>query len=187
MPDIPAPLLTALVSLFGSFIGAWVAARFALARFYSEKVWERKTAAYTAIFDALHDMNSWYDEHFREYTHDVPVSEERHEQLRKDSQEAEAALKRRLFSEIWLIPDHIAGRIDLALAQMDAGRRYTDWHAYLADSGQAMSSLITDLQRMIRRDLQLEGLFAPVRRKLRFYLFMPKHLRRYREYLRSPQ
>jgi hypothetical protein len=128
-------------------------------------------------------MNRWYDEHFREYSHDIPVSEERDEQLRKESQEAQAALSRRLFSEMWLIPDHIAGRIDLALVQMDAGRRYTDWHAYLDDSGKAMSSLITDLQRMIRRDLGFEGLLSPLWRKLRFYLFTP---RRYRQIVKPP-
>jgi hypothetical protein len=28
-----------------SFLGAWIAARFALSRFYQEKIWERKAAA----------------------------------------------------------------------------------------------------------------------------------------------
>jgi len=49
---------------------AWLAARFALSRFYREKVWERKTAAYTAIFDALHDMDQWFAEHLATFSND---------------------------------------------------------------------------------------------------------------------
>jgi hypothetical protein len=186
MPDIPAPLLTALISLLGSFIGAWLAARFALSRFYSEKVWERKTAAYTAIFDALHDMNRWYEEHILEFTHDTTVTPERAEQLGKESRAAEAALRHRLLSETWLIPDNIAGRIDLAFAELEVAKRNTGWHDYLYGRGRTMSTLIADLQRMTRQDLRLQGPLSPLWRNLRFHLFMPKFERRYRKYLRPP-
>jgi hypothetical protein len=43
-----AHALPATASFIVSFFGAWLAARFALYRFYREKVWERKIAAYTA-------------------------------------------------------------------------------------------------------------------------------------------
>jgi len=60
-----AHALPATASFIASFFGAWLAARFALYRFYREKVWERKIAAYTAIFEALHDMGRWYEAHIR--------------------------------------------------------------------------------------------------------------------------
>jgi hypothetical protein len=34
-------------------LGAWFTAHFSLRRFFREKEWERKTLAYTAIFEAL--------------------------------------------------------------------------------------------------------------------------------------
>jgi hypothetical protein len=58
--DYVQPLLT----LIASFAGTWFAAHFALRRFYREKVWERKTAAYTAIFEALYDMSLWFETQF---------------------------------------------------------------------------------------------------------------------------
>jgi hypothetical protein len=42
-------------------LGAWFTAHFSLRRFFREKEWERKTQAYTAIFEALHNMRAWFD------------------------------------------------------------------------------------------------------------------------------
>lgn len=53
-------LLTACIT---APLAAGLTARFALHRFYAEKQWERKVAAYTAIFDALHDITKWFSEH----------------------------------------------------------------------------------------------------------------------------
>ena len=42
-----------IFSALASFAGAWLASKWALNSFYRQKVWERKLAAYTAIFDSL--------------------------------------------------------------------------------------------------------------------------------------
>ena len=42
-------------------ISARVTVHFALKRFYSEKWWERKTEAYTAIIEALHHVRNYAD------------------------------------------------------------------------------------------------------------------------------
>jgi hypothetical protein len=54
----------AMIAALASFVGAWIAARLAFARFSREKVWERKAVAYTAIFDALHHIGRWYGKHY---------------------------------------------------------------------------------------------------------------------------
>src|ERR1700712_4893218 len=91
------------VTAVASFIGAWFAARFALSRFYREKVWERKAAAYTAIFEALHFIEQWFSEHQDAYFEQREISEEETKRLSKASNDAEAELARRLASETWLI------------------------------------------------------------------------------------
>ena len=45
-----------ILSALASFAGAWLASKWALSSFYKQKVWERKLAAYTAIFEALLDQ-----------------------------------------------------------------------------------------------------------------------------------
>jgi hypothetical protein len=52
--------MTKRSGLLSSFRIRGRAARFALSRYYREKVWERKAAAYTDIFDALHDMEQLF-------------------------------------------------------------------------------------------------------------------------------
>jgi hypothetical protein len=54
-------IVASLLSAAAAFIGAWLVARFALNRFKQEKIWERQAAAYTAIFDAMNDVDDVLD------------------------------------------------------------------------------------------------------------------------------
>jgi hypothetical protein len=101
-----------ITSVVGSFAGAWLAAQFALKRFYKEKVWERKTAAYTAIFEAVHDMSTWFDQHFNAMIQSRDIPEERQSELATAYQAAKKTFERRLTAETWLIPDEIRKRLD---------------------------------------------------------------------------
>jgi hypothetical protein len=154
-PDIPAPILTALAS----FVGAWLAAQFALRRFYREKVWERKTAAYTAIFEALHQMGRWFDEHISEIALDRELPKERAAELFRESRAAEALLDRRLASETWLIPDPIRGRIADGLIDLRRAYNFSDWSDHLIHGTRAIRSLTDDLRRSVRDDLHLRSPF----------------------------
>lgn len=54
-----------LISMITAFVAAWLTASFALRRFSKETVWKRKAAAYTVIFEALHDMNLLFEKELR--------------------------------------------------------------------------------------------------------------------------
>jgi len=83
-----AHALPATASFIASFFGAWLAARFALYRFYREKVWERKIAAYTAIFEALHDKGRWYEAHIEEAMSGSDLPKETRDALAADYRKA---------------------------------------------------------------------------------------------------
>jgi hypothetical protein len=72
-------VLPYVITALASFGGAWVAAQFALNTFYHQKIWERRADAYSAIFEALHDMSAWYDTHISAEMrkHEIPDDEER--------------------------------------------------------------------------------------------------------------
>ncbi|MHC2672601.1 hypothetical protein ACVI1J_004764 [Bradyrhizobium diazoefficiens] len=130
-----------------------MAARFALNRFYREKVWERKAAAYTAIFEALHFIDNWYGKHFDAYITQRDMTDDETAKLRTASVDAEAELERRLASETWLIPDKC--RLRLAKLTTDLKKREEDWFTYL-DAGQATLKTATDeLREMVHADLHL--------------------------------
>lgn len=58
-------LSTVLVSFAGSIVAAvvsaWITARLSLRKFYSEKQWERKSAAYSNIIWAMHHIREHAD------------------------------------------------------------------------------------------------------------------------------
>jgi hypothetical protein len=147
---------TLLTSVIGSFAGAWLAAHFALKRFYKEKVWERKTAAYTAIFEALHDMSTWFEEHFNAMVSHREVPEERQSELTVAYQVATKTFQRRLAAETWLIPDEIRKRLDdmeYALDQLD---NLHDFSKIVVDGDKIIFAGTNELREMVRKDLLLQ-------------------------------
>jgi hypothetical protein len=158
------PVLVALITIPASFVGAWLAARFALSRFYEEKVWEAKTAAYTAIFAALHEMHVWFDTHI-----DIDAAQAATE-LKDDPSEpvldeykkAKAELKRLLSSHTWLLPERCERRLEEMVDQIEkgggtrSGDQYTHWQDVLFTGDDAIRSATTDLRMMVREDLALE-------------------------------
>lgn len=149
LPDFWPYALTAVAS----FVGAWFAARFALSRFYREKIWERKAAAYTAIFEALHFIENWYSKHFDAYITQREMTEEETAKLRTSANAAEAELERRLASETWLIPDNC--RIRLKQLTIDLKNREDDWFQYLEAGAAALQKATDELREMVHSDLHL--------------------------------
>jgi hypothetical protein len=149
LPDLWPFALTAVAS----FLGAWIAARFALSRFYQEKIWERKATAYTAIFEALHFIENWYSKHYDALITHREMTDEETAKLRTAANDAEAELERRLASETWLIPNDC--RLRLTKLTTDLKTREQDWFEYL-DNGQYLLTIATDdLRDMVHADLHL--------------------------------
>jgi hypothetical protein len=101
LKDFIAPMVT----IAGSFLAAWLAARLALTRFYREKMWERKAEAYTAIFTALHDMRVWFRTHVDQTVAGSTLPDDRSKELEVAFRTARSDLERRLDAETWLLPD----------------------------------------------------------------------------------
>jgi hypothetical protein len=148
-----AAIITALLSAIAAFIGSWLAARFALDRFYHERIWERRAAAYTAVFDALHDQVKWYSTHLHASKGGREISDDEASKLSAESMAAQSALKRRIDSETWLVSDEFLLRI--AKMVEDLGKRQKDWPTHLEVGESALESAIEDLRDIARRELRV--------------------------------
>jgi hypothetical protein len=100
-----------MFSALASFAGAWLASKWALNSFYKQKVWERKLAAYTAIFEALHDMNKWFETHLREEETKIIIPNDELEGLRLSYKVAQSDLQRRMDSDGWLLSTTCRNRV----------------------------------------------------------------------------
>jgi hypothetical protein len=145
--------LPAIITAIASFLGAWIAAKLALGRFYREKIWERKVAAYTAIFEALHDIHRWYDTHLEsEMTH-RELKDDYISELSESYNKAKVNLHRRLDAEIWIIPDSCQDRLRKMFKVLD--KRYDSWFEDLDGGAWELSMTIKDLRDLVQQDLGL--------------------------------
>ena len=59
--NLPTVLLSFAGSIVAAIVSAWITARLSLRKFYSEKQWERKFAAYSNIIEAMHHIREHAD------------------------------------------------------------------------------------------------------------------------------
>lgn len=129
-------LLSAILSAVAAFIGSWLAARFALDRFRHEKIWEKRAAAYTAIFDMLQELQTqWMDE--SDIDHKAFV-------------QAREIFNRRLASESWLMSSRFSEIV--RTIERNARFRNADRIAY----SQIVSDTVPELRDIARSDLSVE-------------------------------
>jgi len=144
--------------------GGWLTAQFALGRFRKEKMWERKTAAYTSMFEALHDMRVWFDRHWDAEVERRDISEEESRRLAAEYRSARDALLRRIASESWLLPDACIERINHLNATL--AERHETFFDEVDSGSAALTSAVTDLKTIVRDDLGLV--------KRRWFAFPPR-------------
>ena len=152
-------VLPALVAAVASFVGAWLAARLALTRFYQEKIWERKVAAYSGIFDSLHDMNLWFIEHFEAEITNKELPQKMNIELGESYNKAKYTLLRKLDSEVWLLSSGCQSRIRKLL--QDLGQRHEMWYEDVDFGSDAVRRAIDDLRKIVQQDLGLKEGWYP--------------------------
>jgi hypothetical protein len=143
-------LLTAAIT---APLAAWLTARFALHRFYRERVWERKAAAYTAIFEALHDMRQWFDEHMTAGMRGYDIPEAEQSRLGESYREAKARLELRLDAERWLLPQACFDRLKDMTRDLEKHRE--SWFENLDEGLYATRTAMEDMRPIAQRDLGL--------------------------------
>src|SRR5688572_23498362 len=143
----PENFIVPLLTIAGSFIGAWLAARFGLRRFYDEKLWERKTEAYTAIFAALHDMRRRFDVHYDAEIEERSLDTQTKNKLWSDYKTAREILSKRLAAEVWLIPDDCADRIGKMIRVLEDDN--PNWFEVLDTGFAEIEDTIKDLTKLV--------------------------------------
>jgi hypothetical protein len=133
--------------------GGWITAQFALGRFRKEKVWERKTAAYTVMFEALHDMMEWFDRHLTAEFESRQIPDEESKRLGQEYRKARETLLRRIASESWLLPRACIERVQEMNGTLD--HRHESFFKDIDSGYGAVGSASYDLEKIVRRDLGL--------------------------------
>ncbi len=148
-------VLQLLQAFIVAVLAAWLTSFFALNRSRREKVWDRKAAAYTAIFEALFNMGSWFDRHMDALERDHEIPSEMQTTMSQEYQVAKTSLQRRLVGESWLLPEQSRFLLDNLVSDLTMSD-LTDWFQVL-DHGQLLIAECSgELRTLVRRDLSLE-------------------------------
>ncbi len=101
-----------VVGLVTSFFASWITVRLSLGRFHSERWWERKLDAYTAIVESLYHLLNYYHEdmadQFGEREH---VPEDRVKALKAKYQQAEDDLSKAVDIGSFIIANEAVSRL----------------------------------------------------------------------------
>jgi hypothetical protein len=141
-------IVTSLLSAAAAFIGAWLAAQLALNRFRHERIWERRAAAYTAVFDALHHNEKWLDMlDDPEVRHDDKLKAETAGLAARD------AIFQKVDSEIWLMSDAFFHRFIQLTDELGTVQSLRSDSACVEAAKNAFTTAIRDLRKIARQEL----------------------------------
>src|SRR5687767_810871 len=102
-----AALISALISASVALVVAVLTAQMTAARGHDDRVWARKAAAYSAIFEALGELADVHDAWLNALYLQRETSAEVDEQRGATYRLAKAKLVRAVHAEIWLLPEPV--------------------------------------------------------------------------------
>lgn len=145
--------------LLVGLITARVTVRYALRRFYAEKWWERKNAAYTAIIEAIHHIGEHADNNFEALRRDVEIPKDIEEDLTRKMREATAQLRLHRDVGSLVISQEATNRVNKLLSELEASATPgTTWLDHLLARINAVGECLTDVRRIACADLRLDEL-----------------------------
>jgi len=146
-----------VIQIIVAFGGAWLAAfltmRLTLKRFYRERIWERKAAAYTVVFEGLHDMSQFHSEHFDAAIEQRDLSAERTVELQTRYRTAQDDVKRKIAGETWLLDEGVAEVIKVLWRNLE--KRHSNWQEHLDESYGYVADAQREIRNIARADLEL--------------------------------
>ena len=152
-----------LTSLFGlgtaivvALVTATVTVRLALKRFYAEKWWERKSAAYASIIEALHHVRNHADTNLAFAMRGKDVPEQGDRELTEKLQGAMAELRKQLDVGDFVLSEEAVGIMNTLMTGLDASTSTGDWQVHLTLKLDAVNTCLSNMRRVARKDLRLE-------------------------------
>jgi hypothetical protein len=154
--DLVTPLLTLGTSVVVAVISAYIGARIALRRFYSEKWWERRAAAYTAIIEAVHHIREHADTNlaFTLAGKDLPSDGDK--ELTQKLQSAIAELRKQRDIGSLVISDEAVMELNNLFEALEASTQTPHWQDHLEIKLSAIDDLLPLLRAIARKHLRLE-------------------------------
>ena len=144
----------AVIAIVASIITAIITARLALRRFYSEKWWEKKAEAYSAIIESLHHMKRYYDEELHAAMAGREVPEDREKVLVEESRKAHDELKKRIDIGQFVLSEEAVVELAAFEKALKNATNTQIWSEYIIASRDAIDDTLQRMRSIARADLK---------------------------------
>jgi hypothetical protein len=154
---------TALISLASGLALAVftsrLTVRLALRRFYSEKWWERKSAAYAAIIESMHHLREHADTNLVFETKDRKLPPEGEERLDRNLRQAMADLRKHRDIGSFVISEEAMSVLSSLFAELEKSAEIGELKGfieYLDYRVGAVDQALAKMRDVAKRDLSIE-------------------------------
>jgi len=144
-----------LVGIIIAATSAFITVKMSIAKFRSEKIWERKIEAYTKIMEAFHHLKAFSDKHLHAEMRSRDLPEETDTELRKESRTAHKEIDKYTDIGAFIFSKEFYQclqryRHDSA----EVSDKNMGWVNYLIDDQMVTETCLNDLIRLAKDDLK---------------------------------
>lgn len=154
---------TTLISLASALAVAMVTShltvRLALRRFYSEKWWERKSAAYAAIIESMHHLREHADTNLTFESRGISLPKDGEQELVLKLKQAIADLRKHRDIGSFVISEEAISVLNSLFAELDKSAeigKLKGFIEYLDYRVGAVDQALANMRNVAKRDLSIE-------------------------------
>jgi hypothetical protein len=139
----------------------WLTSRLASIRAHDDRVWDRKAGAYSAIFEALFDMEMFFDKHLEDHMNGRDISSDESQALYQAYSAARKRVGQILAREAWLLSDAVRAEKDKLNTEL--AKRGKDWFDDMDSGCAAVIAARKAIAQLASDDLRRPRLLPSVR------------------------
>ncbi len=144
-----------LIGIIIAATSSWITVRLSLARFRSEKLWERKIEAYTKVIEAFHHSQTFSDKHLQAVIRGKELPEDADQAVRALSQEAHKEIDKYTNIGSFLFSDEFYKKLKQYQQESDeVSSNSQSWTDYLINDQELTRRYLKDLIDLAKKDLK---------------------------------
>ena len=153
-------LIGLFIALTSAFFTAYFTVRFSLKRFRSDRWWERKLDAYTALIESLHKMKNYFDEIMQAQEEGRELSEGTENELRQKWRESAQEIDKAIDVGSFIIAEEVVQRLREFQAARRSAANEPEFYRYLDSAWLATKDCLEEVLSMAQSDLEVTERFT---------------------------